>query len=305
MRDMLVNMGMLDVRDIDLYCYYLHYAQTFSVSSNFSDIISVQGIRLSRNKVKQLSRMAILQKIISKYFLSIFSIILLFEPEISSFLKEASMNFWILFATISLLIAFVNRNKMQSSLSNWQVKIQNFSISTYKRKMHLWLVSSDSKSIGRMIASLLQDNLSLKMSCIIFSSSLLRHYPIAMTTLVPLLIFTLTAIIAVITSLAFRKEIFIITVGIFIFAAFSPYIQIFLTLGTEINPFESTPVEIVNLLDINALNIYETANKLFLIYVPFCAFIVFCLFVVSSMSRYLLTFIINVLRRAFLSILVD
>lgn len=135
--------------------------------------------------------------------------------------------------------------------------------------------------MGKSLTDWLERNVFVNMGCIILSTSICSHYPKLLTNPTPIAIFLLTLTIYSLTSLALRREVLILMVGMYVLIALTPYVMAFLSQDTGINLFETMPTDIVYLLRIDVSNLTQTAHKLFLFLAP-CSVLIILFLVLSS-----------------------
>jgi hypothetical protein len=221
-------------------------------------------------------------------------ILLLFRVEVFHFFMNLTFIQWILLLSLFSLCLFFYRRKIKYLAISSARKLKYFNLRKYRRKLSRWAKENNAEAMGKFLVSQIERNVFTKLGCIALSTAIFSHYPSLMTGLTPATIFLLTLTAYSLLVLAFRKEMLISMVGIYSLMAVVPYIMAFLSHDTGINLFETLPIDIINILNINISDLTQTANKLFLFNVPWIALIILFTVLSSVIIRGFLTLIFTV-----------
>ncbi|MBV9386713.1 MAG: hypothetical protein JOZ78_09820 [Chroococcidiopsidaceae cyanobacterium CP_BM_ER_R8_30] len=194
-------------------------------------------------------------------------ILSLFRLEIFHIFANLSFAQCTLLAGITILCLIAFRKKLGDSIISFVQNIKNFNFRRYRRKLLEWAKENNSGVMGKSFVSRLERSMFIKLGCIMLAA-IFGCYPMLLTNPKPAAIFLLTLTIYALMSLAFRREILIVTIGMYIFMAVTPYVMVFLNRYSSMNVFETLPPDLVYLLNMDVLNTTQTANKLFLLITP-------------------------------------
>jgi hypothetical protein len=220
-----------------------------------------------------------------RFIFLILPILLFFRVEVFHFLMNLSLIQWILIIFVSGLCSFSYRRKMKYTAIFLARKLKYFNLKKYRIKISKWAKENNAEEMGKSLVSQLERNVFTKLGCIVLSTTIFSHYPSLLTSLKPATIFLLTLTAYSLIGLAFRKEMLIFMVGMYSLMAIMPYAMAFLSHDTGINLFETLPIDVVHLLNIDILNLTQTANKLFLFTAPWLALIILFLILSSLIIR--------------------
>lgn len=189
--------------------------------------------------------------------------------EIFHFFVNLTSIQWFLLLGIATLCLITFRRRVRRSTGKFIKRIKYFNLRTYRRKLSRWARENDADAIGKSLVSRLERNTKIKLGCITLSMIILKHYPILLTNPTSVANFLKNLTIYLLLSLAFRRELLIEMVGIYVLIAVCPYIMLFMSHDTGINMFETQLAEPVYLLlDIDVANLTQAANKLFFFMTP-------------------------------------
>lgn len=204
-----------------------------------------------------------------------------FRLEIFHFSISITFIQWFLLLGIIASCLILFRIKMIHLMRTSVQQLKYSNLQRYSGKLSKWARENDSDAMGKSLADWLERNVFVKMGCVILSTSIFSHYPKLLTNPTPFAIFLLTLTIYSLTSLALRREVLILMVGMYVLIALTPYVMAFLSQHTGINLFEAMPADIVYLLGVDISNLTQTAHKLFFFLAP-CSVLIILFLVLSS-----------------------
>lgn len=220
-----------------------------------------------------------------RFMFLILTILLLFRIEVFHFFINLSVIQWILLICVSGSCLFYYKRKIKYTAIFLARKLKYFNLRKYRIKISKWAKENNAEKMGQSLVSQLERNVFIKLGCIVLSTTIFSHYPSLLTSPKPAAIFLLTWTVYSLIGLAFRREMLMHMVCICSLMAIMPYAMAFLSHDTGINLFEALPTDAVHLLNIDVLNLIQTANKLFLFTAPGYALIILFLILSSLIIR--------------------
>jgi hypothetical protein len=211
-------------------------------------------------------------------FRTLLAILWVFQIEVFYFFMNLGFIQWILFLGISSACLFFYKRKIKYSALLFARKLKYFNLKKYRGELSRWAKENDGEAMGKSFASQLEGNLSMQINLAVISIGIFRHYPIFLST--PSTFFLLTLLISPLIILAFKKEILISAVGLYLMMAVTPYAMVLLIQHTGISIFEAFPNDLIYFLNVDTSNLNQTADKLFLFTAPW--FVSIILFIILS-----------------------
>ncbi len=220
----------------------------------------------------------------------ILSVLLFFRIEVFCFFKNFTFLQWIILLSVSCLCVYFIRRK----IIIFARKIKDFSLNRYRKNLGKWARENDSEVIAKSFVFQLEQNVSLKISCILLSIGIFNYCPSLMTNSTAAAFFLGTLIVYLFVTLAFKKEAVILISGMYFLMAVSFYVMAFFSYYSDVNLFQTIPFDLVYFLNIDISMLTQTANKLFFFTTPLIILSLLFFILSSIIMKYCLKLIFTI-----------